>query len=56
MTNQVIVEEVRFQDRKGLWTSVWAVYFQDRLITVEFTRGQTGLTERVEFDDKLEVR
>jgi hypothetical protein len=47
-TMQIIVHEHYFRDRAGLFTTVWAVYYKDRIINVEFTRGRSGLTDRVE--------
>lgn len=45
------VIDTQVVDRKGTWTSVWIIYYGARVIAIEFTRGNTCLTERVEFDD-----
>ena len=50
MKNQIEVVELQFLDRKGVNTFVWAVYFQDRLLSVEYTFGYSLLTNRQDFD------
>lgn len=38
------------QDRTGRWTHIWATYFDNRVIAVEFTNGFSfSRTTRVEF-------
>lgn len=50
MTNPVMIVELQFLDRKGINTFVWAVYFKDRLYSVEYTYGYSLLTNRHDFD------
>lgn len=42
------VFDILVQDRNGLWTSVWMVYLNNAIISVEYTRGKSGLTARVD--------
>lgn len=51
MDNVLVVRVENFIDRAGKWSTVWAVYFGDRVMTVEFTRGNSALTDRVEFKE-----
>lgn len=50
MTNPVMIVELQFLDRQGINTFVWAVYFQERLYSVEYTFGYSLLTNRQDFD------
>jgi hypothetical protein len=51
MENLLVIRVEMFQDRKGYRTTIWAVYYKDRVINVEFTRGNTPMTERVELQE-----
>ncbi len=51
MENLLVVRVEEFVDRKGDHSMVWAVYFRDRVINVEYTRGNTPMTERVELQE-----
>ena len=51
MDNLLVVRVENFIDRAGKWSTVWAVYFQYRVISVEFTRGNSALTDRVELKE-----
>lgn len=46
------VMEYQVIDREGTWTSIWAVYQKERVVTVEFTRHQSGLTDRIDLLEK----
>lgn len=51
MDNTLVVRVEYFIDRQGNWTTVWAVYFRDRVLNVEFTKGKTPMTDRVELQE-----
>lgn len=50
MTNPVVIVEEQFHDRMGIKTLVWAVYYNGRLFSVEYTLGYSMLTNREEFE------
>ncbi len=47
----LVINDIHFIDRKGIFTSAWTVFFNDRIVTVEFTKGNSGLTERVDLKE-----
>lgn len=51
MANLIVVRIENFIDAKGDWTTVWAVYFEGRVINVEYTLGHTALTAHEEIKE-----
>ncbi len=49
MNTLINVYDEFVNDREGLGTWIWKVYQDNAVVSVEFTKGKSGLTERVEF-------
>ncbi len=47
--NEITVRVENFMDRKGNWTTAWFCYFGFNIMSVEYTPGQSALTNRVDF-------
>ncbi len=55
MDNSIKVYDVFVIARDGMGTWVWMVYQGKNVITVEYTRGRSGLTARFDLTEMREV-
>ncbi len=49
MNTVIKVYDEYIKDRNGIGTWVWTIYQDNVVVSVEFSRGMSGLTARVEF-------
>ncbi len=51
MGNLLNVFDFNVIDKQGILTTIWIVYQGARIITIEYTRGKSGLTNRVNLQE-----